>query len=346
MEKYIHAFNLLENLGPVKIKRVIDSYPNAKSAWEAQNSQINADEEWKKIPQDIKVISYNHHLYPEKLKEIYAPPVLLYCRGNMDLLNRLSVAVVGSRKISEYGIQSTKLICRPLARAGVVIVSGLALGVDGLSHETALELNGPTIAVLGSGINDFVIYPYQNRSLAQKIINNNGLVLSEYPPQEKAAIHYFPARNRIISGLSSATIIIEAQKRSGALITAFKALEQNRDVFAVPGSIFSPNSQGTNYLIKKGAQPLISGQDIIDELQLDLNVDNSSNNSCRNYSLDEQSILKNITEEAIHIDKIIKITRLKPAVVIPILTQLEIEEVIFNLGNNRYVINNTQNIKK
>ncbi len=214
----------------------------------------------------INKVDIESPVYSQMLKEIHDPPKEIYIRGNKELLNKPGLAVVGTRRATEYGIRATREIVRGLVSANFVIVSGLALGIDTVAHQTALENNIPTIAVLGSSIDDQSIYPKENIKLAHEIIEEGGVVISEYEPPFSAQKHTFPQRNRIVSGLSKAVIVIEAPQKSGALITARCALEQNREVFALPGDIFSENSNGTNNLIKQGAHPIISLKEIIEEL--------------------------------------------------------------------------------
>ena len=214
----------------------------------------------------ISKIEINDPEFPRILKEIYDPPREIYIRGDIEILNKPSLAVVGTRKATDYGIRAAEGIIKNLP-PGFVIVSGLALGIDTVAHRAALNKNIPTIAVLGSSIDDQSIYPRENAKLAYEIIAKGGAIISEYespsPPQKQN----FPKRNRIISGLSKAVIVIEAPEKSGALITAKCALEQNREVYALPGSIFSENSRGTNNLIKQGAHPIISLKEIIEEIE-------------------------------------------------------------------------------
>jgi DNA processing protein len=226
--------------------------------------------------------------YPKKLAHIHNPPEVLYCRGNIKLLNSECVAIVGTRKLTSYGKEAAHNISRQLAENGFTVVSGLAMGIDAVAHNASLDANGYTIAVLGSGVTDETIYPQINMKLAQNILKNNGLIISEYPAGTPGLKYHFPERNRIISGLSRGTVVIEADEKSGSLITARLALEQNRDVFAVPGSIFSKRSVGPNKLIQKGAKAIMSAQDIIDEYQfvLDLPKPLSTHNEAENNILD------------------------------------------------------------
>jgi DNA processing protein len=218
---------------------------------------------------DITIVRKGDPAYPTLLAQIADPPAQLYCRGNIQLLNSFCVAVVGTRRISDYGRQATTELAGALAAAGITIISGLALGVDAVAHRAALDIGGTTIAVLGAGVGDDTIGPPSNLPLAHDIIVRGGLIVSEYPVGAPAHPGTFPERNRIISGLSHGVVITEADRDSGSLITAHCALDQNRDVFAVPGSIYWPRSIGTNWLISQGARPVVSATDILDQYQLD-----------------------------------------------------------------------------
>ncbi|WP_075980940.1 DNA-processing protein DprA [Bacillus massilinigeriensis] len=212
----------------------------------------------------IKIISIFDPYYPPLLKEIYQPPWILYAKGDVEILNQTpKLAVVGSRVATEYGKRAIDSLFPKLLERGIVIVSGLATGIDTLAHQTAVMNSGKTIAVLGGGF--YHIYPKENKDLAFEMMRNQ-LVISEYPPNTKPARWQFPMRNRIISGISWGTFIIEAKSRSGSLITANLALNEGREVFALPGSIFSPYSVGTNELIQQGAKPVKCSQDIIEEI--------------------------------------------------------------------------------
>lgn len=211
---------------------------------------------------EVTIIFILDDEYPKLLKEIYEAPPLLFCKGDVELFHRQAVAVVGTRKMSDYGRKACMSIAKQLARQNITVVSGLANGIDTEAHLAACITNGNTIAVLGSGVEN--IYPKKNIQLANEI-SQKGLILSEYLPTEEARRWYFPERNRIISGLALGTVIIEAAERSGSLITADFALEQNRQVFAVPGSIFSDTCKGTNNLIQEGAKLVINANNIIEE---------------------------------------------------------------------------------
>ena len=207
-------------------------------------------------------VDINSKFYPERLRNISSPPKQLYCLGNLELLNyKNNIAIIGSRNCSFYGERAAKDFAFNLAKNNVCIVSGLAKGIDSFSHIGTLNAKGRTIAVLGSGLNN--IYPKENEKLFQDIIKNDGLVITEYPLGTLALKQNFPARNRIISGLSEGVLVIEARKNSGTNITVEFALEQGKDVFVVPGNIYSKTSDGTNYLITEGAIPVLSYKDIL-----------------------------------------------------------------------------------
>ncbi len=206
-------------------------------------------------------IDINSKYYPEKLKVIDSSPKELFCIGNLELMKMKSIAIIGSRDYSDYGKRVAKDFAYNLAENDICIISGLARGIDSFAHEACLSAEGKTIAVLGSGLD--IIYPKENIGLFNKIILNGGLVISEYPLGTKPQKQHFPARNRIISGLSDGVLVIEAKEKSGTNITVDFALEQGKDVFVVPGNIYSKTSNGTNFLIKEGAIPVTNFLDII-----------------------------------------------------------------------------------
>jgi DNA processing protein len=214
---------------------------------------------------DITVITIFDKQYPHFLKEIYQPPWALFTKGELSLLEKEpKLAVVGSRQATQYGKNAIRQIFPPLIDNGVLIVSGLARGIDALAHEAAIKNGGKTIAVIAGGI--YHIYPKENMNLALEMMKTQ-LVISEYPPDTKPLRWQFPSRNRIISGLSRGTLIIEAKRKSGSLITANYAVNEGRDVFALPGSIFNPCSAGTNDLIQQGAKLIMSAEDILEEIR-------------------------------------------------------------------------------
>lgn len=287
--------------------------------------------------ENIEIIKNSSPGYPEILKEIHNPPKQLYVRGNLPKDFNLNFAIVGTRTASDYGKTLAFKLAKELAELGFNIVSGLALGVDAQAHLGALEGKGKTTAVLGSAINDRSIYPSENLDLAKKIIASGGAVVSEYEPGSKSEIWHFPQRNRIISGLCRGVLVIEAPEKSGALITARHALEQNREVFAVPGSVFSKNSLGTNMLIKNGAKMVTSIDDILEEFNLVNLKSEKAKAKEENLTEEEKTILKVVGEGPTHMDKICKTSKMAADKVLPIVSNLEIKDIIKNIGGNKFI---------
>jgi len=274
--------------------------------------------------------------FPRALAEIADPPFLLYMRGSINW-DQMMICVVGSRRMTDYGIQATEKVAADLAHSGVIVVSGLALGIDAVAHQATINEGGTTLAVLGNGID--LVYPSSNLNLARDILEH-GAIISEYPCGVHPALYTFPARNRIISGLCQGLVVTEAAKGSGSLITARAALEQNREVFAVPGSIFSLNSEGTNNLIKMGAHPLTSVQDIFDEFGLSHPDVATSFREVVGATEDETKIIDILRLEPKHIDEIIKISGLPHSSVSSTLTIMEVGGKIKHLGNMTFRLNN------
>lgn len=269
---------------------------------------------------NIKSIFWGDKEYPKLLAEIFDPPMILYSRGNIELLNSACVAVVGSRKHTYYSKSVLEKIIPALALAKLTIVSGLALGVDGLAHYLALENGGATIGVLGSGIDN--IYPTANIALGERILKQGGLILSEYSPGTRPYKSNFPVRNRIIAGLSVGTLVVEARHDSGSLITAGLANEYGREVFAVPGPIDNFASEGTNALIKQGAKMVTSADDILSELNLELS--SAENLLLEPQNKEEELIFTLLEKGALPVDKIAKETSLDIVTVNSLMSVLEI----------------------
>lgn len=294
------------------------------------------------LNKEIQIIKKSEKDYPQILKEISNAPKQLYIRGELSKNNDLNFAIVGTRAATEYGKILAFKIAKELAEIGFTIVSGLALGIDTQAHLGALEggkthiPTGRTIAVLGSGIDDDSIYPRENFKLAKRIIDSGGAIVSEYEPGIKAISWTFPERNRIVSGLSQGVLVVEAPEKSGALITANLALEQNREVFAIPGSIFSKNSLGTNNLIKNGAKMVTSVDDILEELNLTNLKITKEQEEIKNLTNEEKQIFNIIIKEPAHIDKICEITKLSASRVMSIVSVLEIQGIIKNI-NGKFI---------
>jgi len=276
------------------------------------------------------VLTIEDDRYPEYLREIFDPPYVLYCAGDLDVLKKPAVSIVGARKSSPYGKAVAERLAFELASRGILIVSGMARGIDSMAHWGALK-GGKTVAVLGSGMNR--IYPRENKRLFDKIIES-GAVITEYPLNSMPLGFHFPLRNRIISGLSMAVVVVEAAERSGSLISARLALEQNREVMAVPGSITSKLSKGTNWLIKNGAKLIEEWEDIIEELPSYVRESIALEPKAKEQekvklSPREEDIIRHLTaDDLTHIDIIIKKTGLSVSEVLSVLLQLELKGIV------------------
>lgn len=353
--KYYNAFALIGDIGPVRFKKLLAYFKKISLAWSASEKEllqsgveekiagriiakratISPDTEMEKLLKEkISAVSFVDPLYPDLLKQIYAPPSILYFKG--DLFNNLdfTLGVVGSRKISYYGRQVAMDIAGKLAKSGVTIISGIATGVDTISHEAALLNKGKTIAVLGSGIDS--ANHMSKKNLTEKIIAS-GAIISEFPYGMPALKHHFPLRNRIIAGLSRGVLVIEAAEKSGALITAKFALDSNRDVFAIPGSIYWPNSVGTNNLIKAGAKTISRYEEILEELNLTKIENYIKNKKVIAPNPEEKIILDAITNEPLHMDEISKKTKLAPDRASSLLMLMEMKGMVKNMGSGVYV---------
>ena len=290
-----------------------------------------------------RLLVRGNNRYPGLLGEIYDPPLVLYCRGALEALDLPGMAVVGTRRPTFYGLQMAQGLALDLARRGVVIVSGLARGIDGAAHRGCLEAGGRTVAVLGCGID--VVYPREHRQLTQKICER-GLIVSEFPPGTSPAPQNFPVRNRIISGLSLGTVIVEASEYSGSLITARLAMEQNREVFALPGNLTSPQSFGPNYLIKQGAKLVQVWRDIVEEFPPELRHEILAKEDVRppkNDELDlmteeESSILGMLcVDQAVQFDKLLQNSRMSVPQLSELLLHLELLGWIRQVPGNLFI---------
>ncbi len=356
--RYLIALTHFPKFGPVRINRIKKYFADYEAAFTAgykelmmagieenvaneftsARNNIDIEKIMARLDREkIAVVACEDDNYPGLLKEIYDPPVLLYCRGTI-IKDECTIAAVGTRKVTGYGQQAAESIVGELARNGITIVSGLALGVDTIAHNTALKYQARTIAVLGTGLDKQSVYPSSNRYLADKIADANGAVISEFPMGTPPLRHHFPQRNRIIAGLSLGTLVIEAGERSGALITARLALEQNRDVFAVPGSIYSPVSYGPNLLIKQGARAIDSGREIIEALDLASINNYIDNKKILPENREEAAIIAKITHEPIYIDDLIRLTDLSAPVINSTLIIMEMKGMVRNLGGMKYVL--------
>jgi len=305
-------------------------------AWREQNPIEKIMEKLNK--ENISVVSINEPAYPALLKEINDPPFALFIRGKLPNTGSPTLGVVGTRKFTAYGKLTCQEIVAPLVNSGVVIVSGLAFGIDAIAHQTTLDNNGITIAVLGGGVDKKTIAPSSHLQLAEQIIASGGAVISEYPIGFAPTLYSFPARNRIIAGLSLGTLVIEAPETSGALITARCALDYNREVYAIPHSLNSPTGAGPNNLIKMGAKLVTDASDIIESLSLTGLGEIINNKQILPSTPTEAKILAFLSKEPLHIDLIIKNCGLDSPVVNSTLVLMEMKGKVRNLGGMNYIV--------
>jgi len=286
---------------------------------------------------DVKVHTILESEYPANLKQIHDPPPVLYVKGELASQDQCTIGNVGSRKATDYGIRTSERLAERLAALGVTIASGLAIGIDSAAHRGAVRSGGRTIAVLGCGLKH--VYPKSNTWLARDILKN-GAIISEYPFHEEARPEYFPARNRLISGISLGVIVVEAGEKSGSLITADFALEQGREVFAVPGNITSPNSRGTNELIKNGAKLVSRIEDILEELNLQIIYEekaDTDSSTDKEIGLDEKKVLDSLRHAGGDIDLLVLRTGMTAAKVLTAITLLEMKGLIQQSGSFYYL---------
>lgn len=306
---------------------VVDEFVDFRTSFDIQKITEKLHEK------NIITISYNDSQFPESLKNIGDPPLALFIKGNPEcLLKGLNIAVVGTRKVSAYGRQVTTFFSSQLAKNGATIVSGMAFGVDTVAHEGCLEGGGKTIAVLGSGVD--IIYPPRNRLLYHRILERGGAIVSELPPGCMPKPFTFVLRNRIIAGLSRGVLVVEGGLSSGSMITATYAIEQGRDVFAVPMPILSPMSAGPNSLLKQGGKLVLDPEDILSEYGISKNeqLNSITNTLNRNESL----IYLSLQEEISDIATLIYKTRLPVQKLLPILSEMEIKGIILKNREGRY----------
>jgi DNA processing protein len=290
----------------------------------------------------ITLVAYNDEVFPQSLAQLPQPPYVLYCRGDVSLLKHtLALAVVGTRKITRYGEMVLEHIIPELVRHNVVVVSGLALGVDGCAHMHTLKQGGKTVAVLGTGVDKASVYPRSHVHLAERMVQEGGLILSEYAPGTSARPYHFPIRNRIIAGLTLGTVVIEAQKRSGSLITALSALDQGREVFAVPGSILNTQSEGCHMLLEKGAHVVHDAWSILEHLSVSYVIQSQESHKECTMTKEEKNMLE-IMRQPVSIDEICIRMQLSPARVSSTLSLLEIEGLIVRMQDGRICARHTK----
>ncbi len=354
----VWVLSCIDGLGPASMRRLIEIFGSAADVFECPIDKlaavegvrkllvekITADRDWDltakqfddTIPAGAKVVVLTDPEYPAKLRNIPDPPALFYYKGKLDSFENPSLAVVGSRTASDYGLRITSRIVRDLASAGVMIVSGLAHGIDSAAHEATLDVGGRTTAVFGNGLDIF--YPAGNRKLAGRIIEA-GCLISEFPRATKPIPYNFPVRNRIISGLSDGVLVVEALEKSGALVTAKLGLDQGRDILAIPGSVDSRLSAGSNELIKQGAVPVTSAEDIFNNFgwhpakgKQRSAIDPDKLNS------DEKLIYNHLSVQPVHLDELGRKVGLGPGKTAEVLLKLELKGFIIRKPGNYVVI--------
>ena len=354
--KYWLGFNLVKGIGPAKLQALLDYFGALGRAWHATELQLeklgfdkrairNLLAARRDLDLDrcmaqtekagVTLLTWASPEYPTYLREVPNAPPLLYVHGALTEQDRLAVAVVGTRRLTSYGRQITRELVTGLVQQGVTVVSGLARGIDAVAHKTVLELGGRTIGVPGSGLD--CIYPAENRPLAQQMREGQGAVISEYALGVQPEAKNFPPRNRVISGLSLGVIVVEAGEKSGALITANFALEQNREVFAVPGNVNSPVSKGPNRLIQQGAKLVLSVEDVLEELQLGRVVAQTAVQLALPESAEEAALLAHLSAQPVHVDELCRQTGLPTNQVGSTLTMMELKGIVQQVGGMRYV---------
>ncbi len=353
---YWVGFSRVSGIGPVKVRALLNYFGSLEKAWAASPGQLkiaglddralanllkarkelSLERELEKIEKaGVRFLTWEDDEYPYRLRQIPDPPPVLYFKGELKPEDEIAVAVVGTRRASSYGLEAARKLAYGLAKNGVTIVSGLALGIDGAAHQAAIEAGGRTIAVLGSGLD--YIYPSSHRKLATQIVSGHGALVSEYPLGTRPEARNFPPRNRIISGLSMGVLVVEAGVKSGALITARYAADQGRDVFAVPGSMFKQGSKGTNRLIQDGAKLVLDLEDILEELDIAIKFQHVEAKKELPTDPTEAKLLALLSEEPTHVDEICRASGLPASTVTSTLALMELKGLVRSVGFMQYV---------
>lgn len=355
--RYWIAFNRTPGVGPAKVRALVDHFGSLQAAWQADEvawraagldrraidsllsvrAAIDLDAEMDRVSTcGARLLTWNDAGYPPLLRSLPDAPPVLYTKGDLTPADRQwAVAIVGTRRATAYGKQAAERLAGDLARNGVTIVSGLARGIDAAAHWAALKAGGRTLGVMACGIDQ--VYPAQHARLAAQIAER-GALLTETPIGSPPEAGNFPARNRIISGLSLAVIVVEAGDRSGALITADRALEQGRDVFAVPGSIFSHTSAGANRLISEGATLVRSAEDVLEALNLTMVTQQAEAQAVITDDPIEAALLQVVSHEPVHIDEIVRGMDMPISQVSSVLALMELKGLVRQVGGMNYVL--------
>ena len=353
--KYWVALNKIPGMGRVRYSRLESHFPSMEEAWRADGGELKAagldgrlasrvvaarpdidpDGEMERLAaHGVSAFTWHDEGYPARLKEIYDPPPVLYVRGELKDSDEWCVAVVGTRRPTAYGRQVAEELASDLARNSICVVSGLARGIDALAHRSALDAGGRTLAVLACGLD--IVYPPEHAKLALEIAERGALV-SDYPLGTQPRGDYFPRRNRIMSGLSLGVLVIEGDYKSGAMITAKLANEQGREVFAVPGSVFSPQSRGPNALIADGAKLVQRVEDVLEELNLTMVPQQMEMTELIPTTDTEASLIRHISRDPRHIDEVCRDSGLPIATVSSVLAMLELKGLVRQMGPMSYV---------
>lgn len=352
--QYWVGFNIVKGIGPARVRLLLEHFESLGAAWQAPVGDLKAaglkgrplnnllearksldlPAEMNRLDEaGVAVLTWDDADYPPRLLTIDLPPPVLYVRGSLDEADDLALAIVGTRRVSAYGRQVTYELASQLARNGITIVSGLARGIDGEAHRAALEAGGRTIAVLASGVD--IVYPPEHRQLVLDITQQGALV-SDYPLGTRPEAGNFPPRNRIISGLAMGVLVTEAGIKSGALITSNYALEQGRDVFAVPGNITAKGSDGTNWLIQEGAHTVRSARDVLETLSLTSVIDYVEAREALPADPTEAALLAELEEGSLHVDELGQRCDLPIAQVSSTLAMMELKGMVRQVGNMTY----------
>jgi DNA processing protein len=357
--KYWIGFTLIPGIGRVRFSRLQQHFGEMERAWNAGADELEAaglddkstksiinnrpkvslDAEMEKLERyKVTALTLKDEAYPARLKETYDPPPVLYIRGRLTAEDEWAVAVVGTRRPTYYGREVTEKIAGDLARNRITVVSGLAKGIDAAAHRAALDAGGRTIAVLGCGLD--IVYPADHAKLARETMEHGALV-SELPLGTPPKRENFPLRNRIMSGISLGVLVVEADEKSGARITADRALEQDREVFAVPGSVLSPMSRLTNKLIQEGAKLVCGADDIMEELNLTMAVQQAEAKELIPATKTESAILqilRNFSPEPLHIDEVGRQTCMPIATISSTLSMMELKGMVKQVGGMNYIV--------
>jgi DNA processing protein len=361
--KYWLAINKIENVGPVTVKRLWEGFGSIEKAWKAgkedifrieginrkaaqafaeNRDKIDLEAELETARKaDVKILTLENDEYPVNLINIYDPPPVIYVKGQLPKIQEKSVAIVGTRKASRYGNETARKLAYELATLGFTIVSGMASGIDTAAHKGALEAGGKTLAVFGCGVD--VIFPSENRNLSEQI-KNSGALISEFPMGAKPDKGSFPRRNRVISGLSLGVIVVEGHYDSGAMITAKYAVDQGREVFAVPGNVELDQSKGPHWLIKNGAKLVESVDDVLEEFNMVKpgprpEAIGQRQKDYSNLSEEEQEIVKVLSLEPKYIDSVSQESGLSTPQVSSLLMMLEVKKIIRQLPGKMFILN-------